>query len=137
MSGSGETPHGPENPDINWFRSGTIDANKLDKYVLSPLHPIGQHKARRWREVFGLEQGDGQLLADLIRQQLVQVQSAIERDAIAFAEDPSKQARRFTLDIPRFRGPNGNIAMVRTNWALDPDKETPHLSTTFPRVGRR
>ena len=134
MSKGGEASHGPDNPDLDWFLSGIIDvSNKLDNYVLSPFHPLRQHKAKKWRSMFGLVQGDGERLAGLIREQLIQVEEIVEREPQTLLEDPSNQARRFTLDIPQFRGPNGNVAMVRTNWALDPDKERPHLATTFPR----
>lgn len=128
-----EIPHGPKNPSIDWFRSGTISVRKLEMYALSPLHPRGQHKARRWRSVFGLEHGHGLLLARLIFEQLIQVEAVRERVPKAHEEDPTKLTRRFTLDIPRFRGPNGNVAAVRTNWALDPGEQEPHLSTAFPR----
>jgi hypothetical protein len=116
---------------VDWFLSGTIDVSKLDSYTLSLLHPKGRTQARVWRSVFGLERGDGHLLASLIKEQLVQVEEIKERKPKTFTEDPSKQARRFTLDVSQFRGPNGNVARVRTNWALDPDKERPHLSTAL------
>jgi hypothetical protein len=101
--------------------------------MLSPLHPTGQHKARRWRSVFGLEPGQGLLLARLIFDQLAQVEAIEETEPKVHGEDPSRLTRRFTLDIPRFKGPNGNVAPVRTNWALDPDKDKPHLATAFPK----
>ena len=128
-----EVPHGPESPGVAWFRSGTIGLNKLEHYILSPLHPKGQHKAKLWRSVFGLEQGQGVLLARLIFDQLDQVEAIEETQPKAHEENPSRLTRRFTLDIPRFKGPNGNVAPVRTSWALDPDKDEPHLSTAFPK----
>ncbi len=88
--------------------------------------------------MFGLEHGHGLLLARLIFEQLIQVEPVRERVPKAHEEDPTKLTRRFTLDIPRFRGPNGNVAAVRTNWALDPGEQEPHLSTAFPvRFGIR
>jgi len=110
-----------------------MSVSKLERYILSPLHPKGQHKAKLWRSVFGLESGQGLLLARLIFDQLDQVEAIEEREPKGHEEDPSRLTRRFTLDIPRFRGPNGNVAPVRTNWALDPDKDEPHLGTAFPK----
>ncbi len=133
----GKAPHDPESPDLDWFLSGTVDVGKLENYTLSPLHPDGHNKAKLWRSVFGVKSGDGELLAGLIMEQLVQVEEIQESDPKPFTEDPSKRARRFRLDIPRFRGPNGNVARVRTDWALDPDKEKPHLATAFPRLTRQ
>jgi hypothetical protein len=127
-----EVPHGPDNPGLEWFRAGTIEPSKLRDYALSPLHPRGQHKARMWRSVFGVKRGDEELLASLIREQLVQVQRIKELDAREHSEDPSEQTRLFRLDILQFRGPNGNVARVRTIWGLAPGNETPHLSSAFP-----
>jgi len=136
MPESREVPHGPENPDLGWFRSGTIDVNKLENYALSLLYADGQHHARMWRSVFGVESGDGNLLANLIMEQLVQVERIEEREPKAHSEDLSRVSRRFTLDIPQFRGPNSNVSRVRTNWALDPDEERPHLVTAFHKPKR-
>jgi hypothetical protein len=73
------------------------------------------------------------LLARLIFDQLAQVEAIEEREPTVHEEDPRRLTRRFTLDIPRFKGPNGNVAPVRTSWALDPDKDGPHLATAFPK----
>ena len=110
-----------------------MSVSKLEHYILSPLHPKGQHKARRWHSVFGLGPGQGLLLARLIFDQLAQVGAIEEKEPAVHRENPSRLTRRFTLDIPRFEGPNGNVAPVRTNWALDPDKDEPHLATAFPK----
>ena len=133
MPDSREVPHGPENPDLDWFLSRTIDVSKLNSYTLSLSHPKGGDQARLWRSVFGLEHRDGELLKRLIMQQLVQAEVR-ESDPKPFMEDPSKQARRFRLDIPLFRGPNGNVARVRTDWALDPDRDRPHLATALVKL---
>jgi hypothetical protein len=137
MFKGGGASHGPENPDLDWFQSGTIDVSKLNRYVLSPLHPTGHHKARAWSSIFGLGQGDEELLADLIREQLVQVEQIEERPPKAHVEDPAELTRRWTLFIPQFRGPNGNVARVRTLWALAPGKDKPHLASALPDPTRQ
>jgi hypothetical protein len=127
-----EVPHGPENPSPEWFLSGTIDPIKLSGYLLSPFHPIGHNKARMWRSFFELERGDEGMLAILIMEQLVQVRRVKELGPAEHSEDLSMLTRLFRLDIPRFRGPNGNVARVRTIWGLDPGQENPHLVSAFP-----
>jgi hypothetical protein len=131
-----EVSYGPENPGVDWFLSGTIDIDKLENYTLSLIHPDGQHHARMWRSVFGISSGDGLLLANLLMGQLAQAERVKKRASKVHSEDPSRVSRRFTLDIPRFRGLNGNVGRVRTNWALDPGNDRPHLSTAFPKPTR-
>lgn len=134
MRGEGaEALHGPEEPGVEWFLLGTIDRRKFDEYLLSPSHPTGKHKARLWGAVFGVREGGGELLASLIMEQLPQAEEVRERPPKPDAENPGRLTRRFTLDIPRFRGPNGNVARLRTNWALSPEREVPHLASAFPK----
>ena len=109
-----------------WFANGTVDPRKLEGYLLSPTHPTGRHKARLWSSVFGLSEGDGKLLEQLIREQLYQAEP-VERGK-------TKVGPRWELVIPRFRGPNGNEGPVRTAWALEVGKSRPHLTTAYPIV---
>jgi hypothetical protein len=111
---------------VDWFVSGTIERNKLDTYLLSPQHPHGRHKARLWSSVFGFDQSDSELLESAIRTQLNQAKPT---------ERPGGQVRRWQLVIPRFRGPNGNEGLVLIAWALEPGKDSPHLTTAYPLVG--
>lgn len=124
--------HAPEDLSLDQFLSGTIDIIKLNEYILSGSHRKGHHKAKLWNSVFGIGERQGDLLKTLIVEQLSQVEEIWEREPISHLEDIEKLTRRFTLDIPDFRGPNGNVARVRTNWALDPGKDVPHLSSAFP-----
>jgi hypothetical protein len=109
-----------------WFAGGTVDPRKLDDYLLSPTHPTGRHKARLWSSVFGISEGDGRLLEQLIREQLYQAEP-VEREK-------TRATRRWELVMPRFRGPNGKEGPVRTAWALEVGKSRPHLTTAFPIV---
>jgi hypothetical protein len=122
----------PAPPSIEWFATGIIERRKLEEYLLSPTHPVGKHKLRLWRSVFGIRGGDGKLLERLIREQLLQAEPR---------ERPSKTVghsrrvmREWELVIPRFRGPNGNEGPVITGWAFDPLNEHPRLSTAYPLV---
>lgn len=123
---------GGSRPSIEWFIDGIIDEQKLDEYLLSPTHPIGKDKLRLWQSVFGIGEGDGELLELLIREQLVQA-TPIERSS-KLVGNPRRIVREWELLIPRFRGPNGNEGPVITGWAFDPLNDHPHLSTAYPRL---
>jgi hypothetical protein len=118
-----------------WFVGGIIERRKLEEYLLSPTHSDGQNKLRLWRGVFGIGEGDAELLERLIREQLPQA-GPREREPVTRGGDPPRTFRRWELVIPRFRGPNGNVSPVLTAWALDPARDVPHLTTALP-VGIR
>ncbi len=112
---------------------GTIDRRKLDLYLLSETHPVGRHKARLWRSVFGIGPEDADLLDTLIRQHVPQAKPN-EKEARRISDSPERFARRWELVIPSFRGPNGHEGAVLTAWALSPNAPHPHLTTAYPIV---
>jgi len=123
---------GPATPAVEWFADGIIEERKLDEYLLSPTHPIGKHKLRLWRSVFGVHEGDGKLLERLLHEQLTQ---ALPRERPSkVVGNPRRIVREWELVIPRFRGPNVNEGPVITGWSFDPLNERPHLSTAYPLV---
>lgn len=124
-----------ETPSVAWFAGGTIERRKLEEYLLSPTHPDGRNKLRLWRGAFGIQEGDAELLERLIREHLSQA-APQEREPLTRRGDPPRSFRRWELVIPRFRGPNGNVGPVLTAWALDPDRNLPHLTTARPLGGR-
>lgn len=127
----------PSSPPVEWFAlRGIIDRErKLDGYLLSPTHNRGCHKARLWRSVFGIGEGDGELLERLIREQLVEAGvSPEEREPVATREDPPRMVPRWEIVIPRFSGPNGSSGPVLTAWALEPGADHPHLTNAYPLV---
>lgn len=79
--------------------------------------------------VFGIGEGDAKLLEYVIREQLPQ---AGPREPVTRGGDPPETFRRWELVIPRFRGPNGNVSPVLTDWALDRARDLPHLTTALP-----
>jgi hypothetical protein len=116
---------------IEWFARGIIERRKLEEYLLSPTHPDGKNKLRLWLGIFGIGASDGELLERLIREQLPQAIPR-EREPVMRGGDPPKMFRRWELVIPRFRGPSGTVSPVLTAWALDPDRDLPHLTTALP-----
>jgi hypothetical protein len=128
-----ESP-GQTQPPVEWFARGIIDRErKLSGYLLSLTHPDGRNKLRLWRSVFGIGEGDAELLERLIREQLEQATPEVCPPKKVM--DPDRAVRQWELLIPRFRGPNGNEGPVKTGWALDPSNDRPHLSTAYPVVG--
>jgi len=125
---------GSESVSVQWFVEGTIERRKLEEYLLSPAHPDGRNKLRLWRSVFGVNEGDGELLERLIREQLPQVTPEVR--APRLVREPERVIRQWQLLIPRFRGPNGNEGPVKTGWAFDPASPVgrPHLTNAFPYV---
>lgn len=124
----------PGQPPVEWFAEGIIDRErKLSGYLLSSTHPEGKNKLRLWRSVFGIDEGDAELLERLIREQLEQAEPK-EQASKPPPEGSSEVIRKWELVIPRFRGPNDNTGPVLTAWALDPDvgQASPHLVTAFP-----
>lgn len=124
----------PETPTAAWFAGGIIERRKLEEYLLSPTHPDGKNKLRLWRSVFGIGEGDAELLERLIREHLRQA-TPQEREPLTRRGQPVATYRRRELIIPRFRGPNGNVGPVLTAWALDPNRNLPHLTTARPLIG--
>ena len=82
-----------------------------------PTHPDGRNKLRLWRGVFGIGEGDAELLERLLREQLPQAEPD-ERPPNA-VRGPKRVIRQWQLLIPRFRGPNDNEGPVKTGWAVD------------------
>lgn len=118
-------PDGPGGPDHGWFRQGTIDLRKFERYPFDPDHPQNEDKAEGWRKVFDLGPGDALAAERLIREQIDQAEIV--------EQEPKGRYRWWELLIPDCVGPNGNVAPLLTAWALDPDNKLPHLSTSFPR----
>lgn len=123
----------PEPPSVGWFVGGIVEGRKLEEYLLSPTHSDGKNKLRLWQSVFGIGEGDAGLLESLLREQLSQADPG-EREPVTTREYPPRTVRRWELVIPRFQGPNGNEGPVITAWALDPDRDLPHLTTAYPLI---
>jgi hypothetical protein len=70
-----------------------------------------------WRGVFGIGEGNAELLERLLREQLPQAEPD-ERPPKAVRK-PERVIRQWQLLIPRFRGPNGNEGPVKNGWGVD------------------
>lgn len=87
-----------------------------------------------WRGVFGIGEGDAELLERLLREQLSQAEP--DERPPKMVREPDRVIRQWQLLIPRFRGPNGNEGPVKTGWAFDPlaGEARPHLTNAYPDV---
>ena len=98
-----------------------IELTKLRDYCLSPRHPRGRHKARRFQDLLGLTAND----ADWLRQKLlvgVEIQPAEKQETDSFGS-------RWRVDIPLTR--QGNSVVVRTGWILRAGEKEPRLITCW------
>ena len=100
-----------------------VDARKVTDYALNPSNPSGgADKAKVFNSALGYNQSNhGQLIA-----QIEQKLSSSE----ATLGNLDKYGQRFTVDIT-ITGPNGNTAIVRTGWILEPGLDVPRMTTLY------
>ena len=98
-----------------------IDRRKITDYCLSGDHEDGSHKARLFRALVGLHQGNAVLLLDALEG------AAATGDAVAGKAD--EYGRRYVLDF-EFTGPKGT-AIIRSAWIVRADEDVPRLVTCY------
>ena len=98
-----------------------IDRRKITDYCLSGDHEDGRHKARLFRALVGLHQGNAVLLLDALGG------AAASGDAVAGKAD--EYGRRYVLDF-EFTGPKGT-AIIRSAWIVRADEDVPRLVTCY------
>ena len=94
---------------------------KIENYCLSPTHPRGRHKARVFREVFGLEQDDAQWLRQALLEGLPR------SEAVEFAHDDF--GVRFRVDVGLAR--QSKHGVVRTIWIIRSGETVPRFVTCW------
>jgi hypothetical protein len=99
-----------------------VDPRKLTDYCLSPVHPVGKHKARLFADATGIVLKDSELLhAALLR--AAAGDEAMPTDRTPFG---NKYELTFTLV-----GPGGRSALVLSVWIVG-DNGIPRLVTCYP-----
>lgn len=98
-----------------------IEPRKLRDYLLSPLHPIGRHKARFFMRLGFTQESWAQLASELQR----------------IATQGEKEEEASTYGVKRrvggkLRGPNGDRADVVTVWITLVGEEVPRFVTAYP-----
>ena len=101
--------------------NAVIDECKLVGYALNSQHPVGGHKAKKFKSVLGF---DAVHVYDISNQ---------IRDALPLAEARKGHAdhhgQRFSVDV-QLTGPCGS-AKVRTGWIIERDSDVPRLVTIY------
>ena len=104
------------------FDRASIQVEKISDYLLSPIHPVGRHKAVFFRQ-FGFAQIDPYRLAGAL------LSHAAENEAVE--EQPSPFGRKFIVDGPLLT-PDGRRPLVRTVWIIEAGDSVPRLVTAYP-----
>jgi hypothetical protein len=108
-------------PNLPNSQHAVIELAKLRDYCLSPNHPRGRHKARVFREAFGLSTDD----AEWLQQKLLE---GIQKHA-AEKEETDSFGSRWRVDLPLAR--QGKSAVVRTGWIIKSAENVPRLKTCW------
>ena len=98
-----------------------IPREKLESYLLSPVHPIGRYKAVFFHSL-GYTQDDWEVLADDFRKLLDQEAKESEE-----TEYGKKYEIRGTVT-----GPNGHSAVIITVWVILYGEEVVRFVTAYP-----
>lgn len=98
-----------------------VDSRKLTAYCLNPAHPRGRHKARVFREVLGVEQGDSAWLQELL------LNAAIYNEATMLGTD--EFGDRWQIDITATR--HTRSAVIRSIWIVLAGDDRPRFVTCW------
>ncbi len=99
-----------------------VDLVKVQGYCLSPWHPRGRYKARRFAIRLGLSNEDARKL----RETLLQAVSSSEQAEVAGRDE---YGQRYHLDVD-LTGPKGR-GKVRSVWTVRTDENFPRLTTCY------
>jgi hypothetical protein len=105
-------PHGSQ---------AVLDLRKLEDYCLDVSHPRGRHKARVFRQVFGIGRSDASWLRDVL------LAGAATEEALRMAED--RFGVRWRIDIRAER--QGRSAVIRSVWIVRADEAGPKFVTCW------
>ncbi|MCL2831518.1 MAG: hypothetical protein FWD77_12410, partial [Betaproteobacteria bacterium] len=100
-----------------------VDSRKIIDYALNPNNLSGgADKAKVFDSALGYNQSNAGQLIEQIQTKLPSSEAIIGK--------LDQYGQRFTVDIP-ITGPNGNTAIVRTGWILEPGSNVPRMTTLF------
>lgn len=103
------------------FARALLPAAKLAGYLLNPLHPTGQHKARVFASVLGFTAANVDVLA-------VAIHAALPTRP-AVVRETTRYGTMYSADLP-LTGPAGS-AIVRTGWIVEQDSDVPRLVSAY------
>ena len=103
------------------YRNAIIPDEKIYDYCLNPNHERGQHKAKVFRQVFGITAEDGELLKSAILFQLDKYEITTETE--------NKFGKIFTL--PMKISIFGKTDEVITAWIIENGVDYPRLVSCY------
>jgi hypothetical protein len=102
--------------------SAEVAEAKIRNYLLNPLHPDGESKARFFVSL-GFSVDEWQALAMALRQQAAA--------ALVSNRVESTHGTKYIVDGP-IETPCGKTPVIRTVWIVDRGRESPRLVTAYP-----
>jgi len=104
-----------------------IPIEKLTQYCLNPVHPVGKHKARIFKKLFGYTTKDAPELQDAIRQEI------LVNEAMLKQQDQYGQRYEVTFEHENTVG-QGNIC---TGWIVKMKENFPRLTTCYAKSTKK
>ncbi len=99
-----------------------VDLRKLRDYALNAEHRVGQHKARLFAALLGINADDAEALRDIL------LQTVQTHNAQIGIKD--KHGQRYQLDF--VLDWYDKKAIVRSAWNIRPNEKFPRLVTCYP-----
>ncbi len=98
-----------------------VDIVKLRDYCLSPVHPVGRHKARVFRSVLGLSCEHAEELRQVLQKE------ASEAEAVPGERD--EYGQRYVVDFELEAG--DRVAVVRSAWIMLKEEDFPRFTSCY------
>jgi len=98
-----------------------IESSKLSGYCLNPEHPTGQHKAKVFRAVLGLQKEDEEELRQALRQTAYSGNAVFEKE--------NQYGKKYRIDFTMTR--NHQKAIIRSIWIVSFRERVPRLVTCY------
>lgn len=95
---------------------------KLEGYLLNPLHEVGRHKARVFASALGIEQRDWEYLRDELRAAVLEIPARNRRT--------TKWGELHEVVVP-LRGLNDQTRQVVTVWLVEAEEAAPRFVTAY------
>ncbi len=99
---------------------------KLRAYSLSPEHDLGAHKARVFRQMLAITQGDAPYLAERLIAGICEVPVSDVRDIA-----PHGVLCGVLVPVQGLRARVEHLAVVTTSWQLRFEEDAPRLVTAY------
>lgn len=99
-----------------------VPREKVEAYLLSPVHPVGRHKAAFFGSL-GYTQADWQTLSDAI--------TGLVIGDVARVQETNFGTK---YEVPgTITGPNGRAAAIVTAWIVLSSEDFPRFITAYPQ----